>query len=60
MFYREVSQVVLLFGYDTWVLLAAMERKVEVTHTGFLRHITGNQAWQIADRIWEMSRVEVV
>ena len=27
-FYREVGQAVLIFGAETWVLLAAMERKV--------------------------------
>ena len=44
MFYKAVAQAVLLFGYDTWVILAAMERNVEVTHTGFLIQITGKQA----------------
>ena len=31
-FYTVVTQVVLLFGLDTWVQLAAMERTVEGTH----------------------------
>ena len=43
MFCRVVIQVVILFGLDTWVLLAATERTVEGTHTGFLRHITGKR-----------------
>ena len=36
LFYREVIKEVLLFGAENWVLLAAMERKVEGTHTVFL------------------------
>ena len=41
MFYRVVVQVVLLFGLDTSLLSAAMERKLEGTHVGFLKYITG-------------------
>ena len=41
MFYRAVAQAILLFGSETWVLLVATERIVEVTHTGFLRMIMG-------------------
>ena len=59
-FYREVEQAVLLFGLDTWVLLWEMEREIEVTHTGFLRYIVGNQAQGIAYGTWETSRAEVV
>ena len=36
MFYRSVAPAVLIFVSENWVLLAAMERKVEDTHTGFL------------------------
>ena len=43
MFYREVVQAVLFYGLDTLVLLESMERKVEGTHTGFLRQITGSE-----------------
>ena len=43
MFYRAVEQAVLLFGSETWVLLASMERKVEGTHTCFLQNITGEK-----------------
>ena len=50
MFYRVVIQAVLLFGDETWVLSAAMERKVEGTHTGFLWKITGKQAQRLPDR----------
>ena len=41
MFYRAVEQAVLIFGSDTWALLAEIEQKVEGTHTCFLRKITG-------------------
>ena len=41
MFYRAVEQAVLIFGSDTWALLAKIERKVEGTHTCFLWKITG-------------------
>ena len=35
MFYREVTQELLLFGLYKWVILAAIERKVEGTNTSF-------------------------
>ena len=49
MLYRAVTYEVLLFGLDTWILLAAMERTVEGNHTGFLRQITVKQARRKAD-----------
>ena len=39
--YREVIQVVLLFISESWALQETMMRAVEVTHVGFIRHITG-------------------
>ena len=41
MFYRAVAQAILLYCLDTLVLLEAMEKKVEGSHTAFLRHIMG-------------------
>ena len=41
MFYRAVVQAILLYGSETWVLSTEMDKKVEGTHTGFLRQITG-------------------
>ena len=41
MFYREVTQALLLFCADTWTLSEEMERKVEGTHTRYLKDITG-------------------
>ena len=37
MFYRAVVQAILLYGSETLVLSAAMEKKVEGAHTGFPR-----------------------
>ena len=44
MLYREVAQSILIFGLETWVISAEMERKVKGDHTGFLIQITGKQA----------------
>ena len=40
-FYRTVVQTVLLFGAETWVLLATMTKNTEGVHMGFLRKVTG-------------------
>ena len=55
-----VAQAVLLFGLETWVISAAMERMVERTHTGFLSRIIGNQARRKADGTWVTPRAEIV
>ena len=60
MLYRAVIQAVLLFGSETWILLEAMERKVEGTHTCFLRQIMGTRAQRLADGTWETPWAEVV
>ena len=60
MFYRLVSQVILIYGSETWVLSAAMEKKVEGAHTYFLRQITRKQARRIVDRTWETPKAGVV
>ena len=44
MFYREVVQAVLLFGYKKWVLLAAISNNLEGVYVGFLRQVTGKMA----------------
>ena len=59
-FYRAVVQAILMYGLETWVLLAEMEKKVEGAQTGFLRQITGKQVWRIVDGAWETPRAEVV
>ena len=39
-FHRAVVQAVLLFGAETWVLLAPMAHRLEGAHVGFLWHVT--------------------
>ena len=50
--YRAVVQAVLLFGAETWVMLAAMINKLEGVHVGFLRKVTGVKARRLGDEIW--------
>ena len=52
MFYRLVVQAVPLFGSDSWVVLAAMERTVKCAPTGLLIQITGKQARRDPDETW--------
>ena len=44
-----VVKAILLCDSEKWVFLVAMEKKVEGSHTGFLRQITGKQARRIGD-----------
>ena len=57
--YRAVVQEILLYGSETWIILVAMEKKVEGEHTRYLRHITGKQVRQIVDKTWETTVEEV-
>ena len=52
MFYHAVVQTVLLFGVKTWVLSEAMYRKLEGSHVGLLKQITGQREAQQKDRTW--------
>ena len=52
-FYRAVVQLILLYGLETWVLLASMAKMIEETHTEVLRLITGRRARQLGDRTRE-------
>ena len=38
--YHTVVQAVLLFGVETWVLLAPMMQSLEGEHVSFLRQVT--------------------
>ena len=51
-FYRKVPQTVLVFGSETWTILAVMEMKVKGTHTGFMSQITGKRARKKAEGRW--------
>ena len=39
-FYCAVVQAVLLFGAETWVILARMAQRLEGVHVGLLRQVT--------------------
>ena len=43
-FYRAVVQAILLYVSETWVLSESMEKRVEGTHTEFLKLIMGKRA----------------
>ena len=60
MFYRVVAQTVLIFGLETWVILAVMERTAEGIHTEFLRHITGKRAQGKEYGMWVTPKAEVL
>ena len=59
-FYRAVVQAIILYGLETWVLSAEMERKVEGIHTEFLWQITGKRVRRLRDGEWETPVSEVV
>ena len=59
-FYRAVTQVVLIFVLETWVISVAMERTVEDTHTVFFSHIRGERVRRKAEGTWVMPREEVL
>ena len=60
MFYMASTQEVILFVLETLVLLVAMERMVEGTHTGFLSQITGKRVRRKSDGTWVTTRAQVV
>ena len=60
MLYRAVTQAVLLFDSETWVLSSVTEITVEGTHNEFMRQITGNWAWWKADGPWSTPKLEEV
>ena len=51
-FYRVLVQAVLLFGADTWVLLAPMVQRLEVVRVGLLRHVTKLKAKILGGGSW--------
>ena len=52
--YRAVVQLVLLFGEDTWVVLAPMMKRLEVAHLSFLWHVTQKRKQNVS-RGWRCS-----
>ena len=60
MFYRAVAQEILLYVLETWVLSAAIKKKVEGAHTVFLSQIMVKRAQKILYRTWETPGAAVV
>ena len=52
-FYKAVSQVVLLFGAETWVLTQRMEKALDSFQSRFARRISGKHPRQETDGSWE-------
>ena len=50
-FYMAVTHAVVIFFLETCVLLAAIDRKLEGTHTGFLKKIAAKQARRKVDGV---------
>ena len=57
-FYRAVVQAILLYGSETWFLSASMAKRIEGTHTDFLRMITGKRAKKLEDGTWKTPGAE--
>ena len=51
-FYIAVTQVVLLFGSETWVLTERMEKALDSFQSRVARKITGRHPRRRKDRIW--------
>ena len=60
MLYMEVIQEVLLFGAETWVLLVAMERKLQGTNMSFIQQIMEKRAQRFPYGTWETPGAETV
>ena len=59
-FYREVVQVVLLFGAYIWVLSAAMEKQLAGVHTFFLRQVTGKRPKRQHNGTWRRGGAKII
>ena len=51
-FYRAVVQAVLLFGAETWFLMAEMLQKIEGVHVGFLQLVAGMKSRNLGVDTW--------
>ena len=51
-FYTVVTQAVLIFGAETWVLTPRMEKALGSFHSGVARKIMGRQPWRQKDGGW--------
>ena len=57
-FYKAVSQAVLLFGAETWVITSRMERALYTFHIRVARRITGRQSRRQGGGNWAYSPLE--
>ena len=51
-FYIAVTQAVLIFGSETWVLTARMKKALDIFHSRVARKITGKHPWRKKDGSW--------
>ena len=51
-FYIAVTQAVLLFGSETWVLSPRMEKALDSFQSRVARNSTGRQPWRRKDGSW--------
>ena len=51
-FYHVVVQSVLLFGAETWVMLAPMAKKLKGLHVGFLQQLTRMKGRRLKGGSW--------
>ena len=53
--YKAVTQAVLLFGEETWVLTQRMEKALDRFQSRVARRLTGKQPWIRKDGSWYYS-----
>ena len=51
-FYIAVTQAILLFGSETWVLTASMEKALDSFQSKVTWKITGRKPRRVKDRSW--------
>ena len=57
MIYKAVTQSVLIYGSESWVVTGVMLKVLEVFHNRLDRHITGIMEKRVADGEWEYTPV---
>ena len=59
-FYREMLHAIILYGSETWALLASTTKRIEGKHTEFLQMITRKTARQLGYGTWKTLGAEGV
>ena len=57
-FFKAVTQVVLLFRAETWILTPRMEQALSIFQHRVARWLTGRQPKRRGDRSWEYASLE--